>query len=88
MHRFAPLLRFLFVQYCMTAGILLVVIPWSRVWDRLVLEFAQYPFFPFLQLPHFRAAVAGFGLVHFVWGIHDLYLLLSRRELDHGESAS
>lgn len=69
----------------MAAGILLAVVPWSRVWTRLVFETAHLPIYPLVQLPFFRAAVTGFGLVHFVWGIHDLYLLL-HRDLERGES--
>lgn len=87
MRRLEALLRFLFVQYCVAAGMLLTVVPWSHVWDRLVLEMAGLPIFPLVEHPLARGVVSGFGLIHLVWGVHDLYLLLVHRELHRGPSA-
>ena len=75
------ILYFLFILYCIEVGTLLVMLPWSPYWDRLAvgLPLAE------LQLgvlePWFRGAVSGFGLLHLVWGAHDLdaWLVARRR---------
>src|SRR5262245_28847517 len=72
------LTRLLFVSYCLEAGMFLLMVPWSPAWDRTM---AQLP------LPHLaaalrssfgRAALAGFGMVHLIWGVHDLDALWPR----------
>lgn len=72
------LLRVLFILYCVEAGSFLILAPWSPFWDRIVL---QLPF-PILVLyglhPILRGGVSGFGLVHLVWGAHDLDVLIAR----------
>lgn len=79
--RSSPLFRILFILYCIEAGTLLVLAPWSPVWDRTLiqipLDFAR----TFGLHPICRAAVTGFGLVHLVWGAHDLDELIFRRRL-------
>jgi hypothetical protein len=79
--RLDPLARWLFILYCVEAGVFLVLAPWSFVWDRGCLA---------LPLPGLRAVclhsvvrggAAGFGLVHLVWGAHDLDVWLAARRL-------
>jgi hypothetical protein len=79
--RSSPLFRILFILYCIEAGTFLVLAPWSPVWDRSVI---QIPFEMVRSLgfhPLFRATVTGFGLVHLVWGAHDLDEMIFRRRL-------
>jgi hypothetical protein len=75
------LFRILFILYCVEAGTFLVLAPWSTVWDRTLI---QIPF-DLLRMaalhPLSRAAVTGFGLIHLVWGAHDLDELIFRRKL-------
>lgn len=75
------LFRILFILYCVEAGTFLVLAPWSTVWDRTLI---QIPI-ELLRLatlhPLCRAAVTGFGLIHLVWGAHDLDELIFRRKL-------
>ena len=75
------LFRLLFILYCVEAGTFLLLAPWSPVWDRTL---AQIP----LEMlraaglhPMVRAAISGFGIVHLVWGAHDLDELIFRRKL-------
>lgn len=73
------LTRLLFVSYCLEAGMFLLMVPWSPAWDRTV---ARLPFpllAAMLQATFGRAALAGFGMVHLIWGIHDLDSLWPRR---------
>ena len=81
----SSLLRVLFVIYCVEAGLFLVIAPWREFWNLLVTRSAlsQAHLGAFLMLPWVRGAVTGFGLVHLIWGIHDLErILLSRRPAD------
>jgi hypothetical protein len=50
------------------------------LWDRTL---GQLPFQLLRAValhPALRAGVTAFGLVHLIWGAHDLTLLLSRRD--------
>jgi hypothetical protein len=76
-----PLFRLLFVLYCVEAGVFLVLAPWSPVWSTTVTQLALSPAFQGLFLhPLVRGAVSGFGLVHLVWGVHDLRILFPFRK--------
>jgi hypothetical protein len=74
--RVESLFRILFVVYCVEAGLLLVVAPWTPTWSRLSdllpLGLARQ----LLLAPALRGLVSGFGLVHLVWAFHDLDLLV------------
>ncbi len=76
--RAESLFRLLFVVYCVEAGLFLLVSPWTPSWSRL------FELLPWAQLRHLalapwaRGAIAGFGLVHLIWALHDLDLLLRR----------
>lgn len=77
--RLGTLTRFLFILYCIDAGVLLLLAPWSLTWDRLALELPLGLLRGLFLHPVARGAVSGFGLVHLVWGAHDLDALLARR---------
>lgn len=86
LERFA---RFVFVIYCAIVGMVLVMLPWSPAWDRM-LALLPYPSLDLLKVAWIRGAVTGFGLVHLVWSIHDLDLLLRQLlpELDADDPPS
>ncbi len=65
--------RYVFILYCATVGVVLVVVPWSPGWDQM-LSFLS-PRFELLRLPLLRGALSGFGLVHLVWCLHDVHHL-------------
>ncbi len=77
--RFGTLGRVLFVLYCVEAGAFLLLAPWSLVWDRTIAEISRGGLYAFLSHPAVRGAVSGFGLVHLLWGAHDLDLWLKQR---------
>jgi hypothetical protein len=74
--RSSNLTRFFFVLYCLEAGTLLLFLPWSPTWDRAMMNLS----FPTLRLlllhPFLRGGLSGLGLVHLVWGAHDLQALV------------
>ena len=78
-----PLLRFLFILYCTTVGVVLLLAPWTPGWGQMV-AFLPLPSLRMLDLPLLRGALSGFGLVHLVWGFHDLSLLLRHPDEGHG----
>jgi hypothetical protein len=79
--RSSSLFRILFILYCIEAGTFLVLAPWSPVWDRMLILVASETLRGFGLQPFVRAAVTGFGLIHLVWGAHDLDDLIFRRRV-------
>ena len=57
----------------------LLLSPWSPRWDQSVVQLADVRLTGLLLHPAVRGAITGFGLVHLVWGAHDLDLWLSER---------
>jgi len=78
--RLSFLYRILFILYCVEAGTFLVLAPWSPIWDRtlVLIPFEAVRTVAFHALV--RAAVSGFGLIHLLWGAHDLDELIFRRK--------
>ncbi|HEV2854107.1 MAG TPA: hypothetical protein VHC97_15030 [Thermoanaerobaculia bacterium] len=75
------LYRILFILYCVEAGTFLVLAPWSPIWDRTLIPVSFDLLRTFSLHPVVRAAVTGFGLIHLVWGAHDLDELIFRRKV-------
>ena len=69
----------LFVLYCVEIGLFLVLAPWTPLWDRTLGLLPSDALRSFALHPVARSGVTGFGLVHLIWGAHDLALLFSRR---------
>ena len=76
--RSSQLFKILFILYCVEAGVFLAFVPWSTLWERHLLELPWVGVRAFGMHPLWRGALTGFGLVHLVWGVHDLDLLLSQ----------
>lgn len=69
----------LFVVYCAEIGLFLVFAPWTVLWDRTLGQLPSQWLRVVALHPAVRAGVTGFGLIHLIWGLHDLTLLFSRR---------
>lgn len=69
---------FLFVVYCAEIGLFLVFAPWTVLWDRTLGQLPSALLSSIALHPAVRAGVTGFGLVHIIWGLHDLILLFRR----------
>lgn len=70
---------FLFVVYCLEIGLFLVFAPWTVLWDRTLGQVPSQVLRTVVLHPAVRAGVTGFGLIHLIWGVHDLTLLVFRR---------
>ena len=68
--------RFLFVIYCLEAGLFLVIAPWTDAWERIVLLLPLAALRLFFAVTWVRGLISGFGLVHLVWAAHDVDLIL------------
>lgn len=64
--------RLVFILYCLEAGLLLLVLPWTPLWDHTLVQIPFDTIRNFLLLPVVRGAVSGFGAVHLIWVLHDL----------------
>lgn len=73
-------LTFLFVLYCLEAGVFFTVAPWTRFWSLNPLLHYNPLIALIADNAWFRGFVSGFGLAHFIVGIRELYELLARRE--------
>lgn len=74
--------RYVFILYCATVGVVLVVVPWSPGWDQMLSYLSTG--FELLGWPLLRGALSGFGLVHLVWCLHDLHRLTRGHVPEHG----
>lgn len=75
--RSTSLFRLFFILYCVEAGLFFLLAPWSQVWDHALIELPVSALRSWLLAPSLRGAVSGFGLVHLLWGAHDLYEILA-----------
>ncbi|MEM7353058.1 MAG: hypothetical protein AAF657_19850 [Acidobacteriota bacterium] len=73
--------HFVFVLYCATVGTVLVLIPWSPGWDKMVSHLPAG--LEILRWPLLRGGLTGFGLIHLVWCAHDLMLMLQAEFTTH-----
>ena len=71
-----------FVLYCLEAGTFLVLAPWTGAWEGFLAYLPIGGLHDLLLAPAVRGAVSGFGLIHLVWGAHDLEYWLARRKYD------
>jgi hypothetical protein len=56
-------LRVLVILLCFELGVLLVILPWSALWERNYF-LDRYPMLiPYLLSPHARGAITGLGLM-------------------------
>lgn len=79
--RATSLLRLFFILYCIEAGIFLLFSPWSPLWDQAMLLLPGAALRTFAMSTVVRGGVSGFGLIHLVWGAHDLDEMLSGRRI-------
>ena len=79
------MLRLFFILYCFEAGLLLLFAPWSPEWDRILMQLVPFQTLRGLLLgPWLRGAITGFGMVHLIWGAHDLLAVITRRNPEAG----
>ena len=78
--RWSVFMRTLFLVYCIETGAFLSIAPWTAAWDRALLELPFGPTCIVCLHPALRGGVSGFGLMHLVWGAHDLARMWSARK--------
>jgi hypothetical protein len=65
------LLIVLYMGYLVNAGLLLILLPWSRAWGVLLSRF-QPTTSALLDLPWFRGALSAFGALHLMLVLWEL----------------
>jgi|GEM_PF-834654 len=78
--RYSRSFRFLFILYCIEAGVVLLMAPWSGNWEGIVLAQPVAALRESLLLGPVRGALSGFGIVHLVWAVHDVFAWLGERQ--------
>lgn len=76
--RAESIFRGVFLVYCAEAGLFLLITPWLPSWNHTLLLLPFGMLRELLLTSWTRAAISAFGLLHLVWGLHDLDLLLRR----------
>jgi hypothetical protein len=74
--RFAVLI--LYASYLANVGVLLVMLPWSSAWSRVVL-FLPYRWAFFLDSPAVRGALTAFGALHLALLLFELVVPVRAR---------
>lgn len=64
--------RLIVAAYLIEAGVLLVLAPWSGLWERNYFAFAWPWLGPWMASAYVRGAVTGIGLVTALGGLRDL----------------
>ena len=72
------LFRGVFLAYCVEAGLFLLLSPWFEAWNHAALLLPFCALRELLLTSWARAVISAFGLLHLVWGLHDLDLFLRR----------
>jgi hypothetical protein len=81
-------LRLLFVVYCFEAGVFLLAAPWMPTWDRTMVQLPLRRMSELLLEPSLRGTLSGFGVVHLVWGLHDVVGMIGARRRPDAAAAS
>lgn len=73
-------MRHLFFAACFfEAGLLLIILPWTALWDRNYLLAAVPWVYELAQSPYVRGAVSGLGLVNLGLGVAEIAALVADR---------
>lgn len=76
--RSESLFRGVFLVYCVEAGLFLLLSPWLEAWNHAVLLLPFGSLRALFLSSWARATISGFGVLHLIWGAHDLDLFLRR----------
>jgi hypothetical protein len=82
------LLVVLYMGYLVNAGLMLILLPWSRAWGRMLTEFPPNTS-ALLDTPWFRGFLSAFGVLHLmlvVWELVHPTLLLGSADALQTES--
>jgi len=82
--RFESIFPGVFLAYCLEAGLFLLFSPWMEAWNHAVLLLPFGPARDFALSSWMRAGISAFGLLHLLWGAHDLDLFLRRHSPGDG----
>ena len=64
-------LMVLYIGYLVQVGMLMIWLPWSRLWEHIVVKMPQ-PTAWFLDSPAFRGGITAFGVLHLAMVVVEL----------------
>jgi hypothetical protein len=71
----------LYIVYSLEVGIVLLCLPWLKIWENNYLLYLYPQIRPVVTNPFFKGGVLGLGIVNIMIGIHELIYL--RRTSKH-----
>lgn len=71
--------RLLLITFFIEVGLLLIVLPWSPIWERNYFVHALPMFEPAFVSPYFRGAVTGVGLLNLAAGFAEMAAVFAPR---------
>jgi hypothetical protein len=79
--------RLLLVAYFIEVGLVLVLVPWSPLWERNYFVTAFPVIHGIIRNHYVRGAVSGLGVVNLLMGFHELAsVLMARRRMETMET--
>lgn len=78
-NRLSMALGIVFSIYCLEAGVFFLIAPWTRFWALNPLLHANDAVAAFAENDYVRGLVSGFGIVHLMVGVREIFELLRRR---------
>jgi len=75
-------LALFFALYCLEAGLLFIVVPWTRVWTLSPLWQGNAFLAVWAMNPFVRGFVSGFGVVHLIIGLKDIVTMARERRAE------
>jgi len=75
---------FFFAIYCLEAGVIFTVAPWTRLWTANPLLHQSPQFAMLADNPFVRGFVTGFGFVHLMIGVADILRMRRQRAVQNG----
>lgn len=64
-----------FAVYCIEAGLVFFIVPWTRLWQVNPLLHSTYTISMLAGDPYVRGFISGLGLVHIIIGVKDIVRL-------------
>lgn len=75
-------LALFFALYCLEAGLFFTVVPWTRIWTMNSLLHDSASIALVADNPFVRGFVSGIGVLHLIFGVHEIFRLARARRSD------
>lgn len=73
--------RIIYLLFCLEVGFVLLILPWTLLWDNNFFFSLQPQNSEFWLSNHLRGAVSGVGLINLLLGAREIVILVASRRL-------